>query len=318
MKIVILDAYTTNPGDLSWEPLKKFGSLTVYDRTAPEDVISRVGDAEIVYTNKTVLPENFFGLCPSIKFLGLLSTGYNVVDTDSADRHGVTVCNIPSYGTPSVAQLTIALLLEICLHVGDHSNDVKRGDWQNSVDFCFWNYPLIELAGKTMGIVGMGSIGMAVSKIASALGMNIVYCTGSGKPKDCPYTHMSRDEVFRTADVLSLHCPLTPDTVNLIRRETIDMMKDGCIIINTSRGAVINEQDLCDALADGKVYAAGVDVASQEPINGDNPLLKAKNCVITPHIAWATEKARSRLIDIAVNNLKCFLEGTPQNVVRVC
>jgi len=317
MKIVILDAYTTNPGDLSWEPLRTLGELTVYDRTAPEEVIERIGDAEIIYTNKTVLPENLFDLCPSIRFLGLLSTGYNVVNLENATAHGVVVCNIPAYSTASVAQLTISLLLEICFRVGDHSRAVHDGAWVHSKDFCFQTAPLLELAGKTIGIVGFGAIGQAVADIASSLGMQVLYTNRRCAPlPGSSYTYTDLDTLLRTSDVISLHAPLSAETTNLICTENIAKMKDGCILLNTSRGAAVNEADLRKALDSGKIRAAGLDVSIQEPMAADCPLLGAENCFITPHIAWATPEARGRLVDIAIENLRCFLAGSPQNVVN--
>lgn len=317
MKIVILDAYTTNPGDLSWAPLRTFGELTVYDRTAPDEVTDRIGDAEIVYTNKTVLPENLFDLCPSIRFLGLLSTGYNVVNLEDAKAHGVAVCNIPAYSTASVAQLTISLLLEICFRVGDHSRAVHDGAWVRSKDFCFWNAPLLELAGKTIGIVGFGAIGQAVADIASALGMKVLYTNRRCAPlPGSRHTYTDLDTLLHASDVISLHAPLTPETTELVCKENIAKMKDGCILLNTSRGAAVNEADLRAALDSGKIRAAGLDVCAQEPMAADSPLLGAENCFITPHIAWATPEARGRLVDIAIENLRCFLSGKPQNVVN--
>ena len=316
MKIVILDAYTTNPGDLSWHELETLGTLFVYDRTAPEDVVTRIGDAEIVFTNKTILPHRLFDLCPSIRFLGLLSTGYNIVDLSYAREKNVTVCNIPAYSTASVAQHTIALLLELCQHVGAHSDAVKRGAWVESRDFCFWNTPLYELKDKTMGIIGFGAIGQAVAKIADTLGMQILYTNSRRAPiSGVPYTYADTDTLLSAADVISLHCPLTAETEDFICRETISKMKDGCFLINTARGAVVNEHDLFDALESGKIGGAALDVVSAEPMTADNPLLNAKNCIITPHIAWATPEARGRLIKIAAENLRQFLNGTPQNKV---
>lgn len=317
MQIVILDAYTTNPGDLSWDALRAYGTLTVYDRTAPEEVIHRIGNAEIVFTNKTVLPTDLFDRCPSIRFVGLLSTGTNVLDLQYAKEKGVTVCNIPAYSTVSVAQHTIALLLELCLRVGAHSDAVHQGEWVRAKDFCFWKYPLIELCGKTLGIIGFGAIGKAVASIATALGMRVVYTNSRMTPlKDCPYTYMDMDALFAVSDVISLHCPLTPDTHGLINKESISKMKDGCLLLNTSRGPVINEADLAEALLSGKIGGAGLDVVVKEPMEKENPLLGIPNCIITPHIAWATPEARGRLISIAVENLKNFLAGTPIHVVN--
>ncbi len=317
MKIVILDAYTTNPGDLSWEPLRQFGTLFIYDRTAPTEVVNRIGDAEIVFTNKTILPEKLFDLCPSIRFLGLLSTGYNIINLKYAREKGVTVCNIPAYGTDSVAQHTFALLLELCNHVGAHSRAVTDGEWVRSADFCFLKAPLYELAGKTMGIVGFGAIGRAVARIADAFGMHVLYTNSHSKPcTDVPYVYADMNTLLKSADVISLHCPLTQETENLICRETIAKMKDGCFLINTARGPIVNEHDLFAALECGKISGAALDVVSCEPMSDLNPLLNAKNCIITPHIAWATPEARGRLVAVAVENLRQFLAGTPIHVVN--
>lgn len=317
MEIVILDGFTTNPGDLSWDGLRALGKLTVYDRTETVDVAARIGTAEIVYMNKTVLPEDIFDQCPSVRFLGLLSTGYNLVNLEYAKKKGVTVCNIPAYSTASVAQMTMALLLEICFRVGEHSRAVQEGAWVRSADFCFWNAPLIELSGKTMGIVGFGAIGQAVADIAAALGMQVLYTNRRCAPlPGSRYTYTDLDTILRRSDVISLHAPLTADTENLIREENIAKMKDGVILLNTSRGAAVCEADLCAALDSGKIRAAGLDVCAQEPMRADSPLLGAPNCFITPHIAWATPEARTRLISIAVENLKAFLAGKPINVVN--
>ena len=317
-KIVILDGYTCNPGDLSWGELEKLGSLTVYDRTLPEDVVSRIGDADCVFTNKTILDREIIEKCPALRFIGVLATGYNVVDLEACTQKGIAVCNIPSYSTDAVAQMTFAQLLEICHHVADHSKAVFDGAWTASPDFCFWNHPLIALSGKTLGIVGYGSIGQAVAKIAQAFGMKVLYHRRRHDPdmdsKTCRYA--SLDELFAQADVISLHCPLTEETKHIIRCETIAKMKDGVILLNTSRGPLIDEQALADALASGKIHAAGVDVASVEPIKADNPLLGAKNLFITPHIAWAPKETRARLISIAVENLRAFLAGAPINQVN--
>ena len=318
MKIVVLDGYTLNPGDLSWKPLEEIGELKVYDRTSPDSIIERIGDAEIVYTNKTPLTRETFVRLPNIKFVGVLATGYNVVDTAAAKEMGVVVTNIPTYGTTAVAQYTFALLLEICHHVWEHDEAVKRGEWSKCPDFCFWNYPLLELSGKTMGIIGFGRIGRAVSVIAQALGMKVLAYDGS---KDASYEnenlrYTELDELLTASDVISLHCPLFDSTKGMINIKTISKMKNGVIIINTSRGLLIVEDELAEALNSGKVAAAAVDVVSTEPIRQDNPLLKAKNCIITPHIAWAPKESRKRLMDIAVANLVTFLEGKPVNVVN--
>lgn len=318
IKIVVLDGYTENPGDLSWRELEKLGELTVYDRTTDHRLIAgRIGDAEAVYTNKTPITRETIAVCPSLRFIGVLATGYNVVDTEAAAAAGVIVCNIPSYGTDAVAQYTIALLLELCHHIGEHSQCVKDGEWTNNEDWCFWKYPLIELAGKTMGIIGFGRIGQRTAQIAQALGMKVLaYDTGQRRAAETDACHYaSLDELYAEADVIVLHCPLFPATEDMINKESISRMKDGVMIINDSRGSLIVEADLRDALNSGKVAGAAVDVVSTEPIRMDNPLLAAKNCIITPHIAWAPKESRQRLMDIAVDNLRAYLAGEPVNVV---
>jgi len=316
MKIVVLDGYTLNPGDMSWEGFEKLGTLTVHDRTPADKITERIGDAEVVITNKTPVTKETIDVCPNIKYIGLLATGYNVVDVDAAKVKGIPVTNIPTYGTMAVAQFVMALLLEICHNVGAHSRAVLEGRWENSADFCFWDRPLIELAGKTMGLIGFGRIGQATGKAAAALGMEIIACDEHESEEGQKIgKYVTMDQLFARADVISLHTPLLPSTQGLINKDNIAKMKDGVIIINTARGPIINEQDLADALNSGKIYAAGVDVVSIEPIKADNPLLKAKNCFITPHIAWAPTEARARLMDIAVDNLKAFVEGRPVNVV---
>lgn len=320
MKIVVLDGYTENPGDLSWGDMEALGELTVYDRTSLTDmqeVIDRIGDAEAVITNKTPLPQEVFDACPNIKYIGVLATGYNVVDVDTAKAKGIPVCNIPTYGTAAVGQFAIALLLEICHHIGHHDKAVHEGRWESNPDWCFWDYPLIELADKTMGIIGFGRIGQATGRIAKALGMKVIandeYPNDSGKEIA---EYVSREELFAQADVIALHCPLFPSTQGIINKENIAKMKDGVIILNNSRGPLIVEEDLRDALNSGKVAGAGLDVVSTEPIKGDNPLLKAKNCIITPHISWAPKESRQRLMNIAVDDLKAFIDGNPINVVN--
>ena len=320
MKIVVLDGYTLNPGDLDWKGMEAFGQVTVYDRTSLTDVqeiIDRIGDAEVVYTNKTPLPREVFDACSSIRFVGVLATGYNVVDVAAAKEKGIPVSNIPTYGTAAVGQFAIALLLEICHHVAHHSNAVYEGRWGDNPDWCFWDYPLIELSGKTMGIIGFGRIGRATGRIAKAMGMKVIACDEYPSPEGEELgTYVGLTELLAQSDVIALHCPLTPENTGLVCRETIEKMKDGVIIINNSRGPLINEADLAQALNSGKVYAAGLDVVSAEPIRDDNPLLKAKNCFITPHISWAPKESRQRLMNIAVDNLKAFLSGTPVNVVN--
>jgi len=317
MKIVILDGYTENPGDLSWEGFENLGDLTVYDRTPADKIVERIGDAEVVITNKTPITAGTMDACGNIKYIGVLATGYNVVDAPAAKERGIPVCNIPTYGTEAVAQFAIALLLEVCHHVGAHSDAVHAGRWENCEDWCFWDYPLIELAGKTMGLIGFGRIGQATGRVAKALGMKVIaydeFQNDAGREIG---EYVSLDELLERSDVISLHCPLFPSTEGIINKDNIAKMKNGVIIINTSRGPLIVEQDLADALNSGKVYAAGVDVVSKEPIEGSNPLLKAKNCIITPHIAWAPTESRARLMGIAVDSLQAFINGSPINVVN--
>lgn len=317
MKIVILDGYTENPGDLSWEGFAALGELTVYERTAAADIVPRIGDAEIVYTNKTPITAETLAACPNLRYIGLLATGYNVVDVAAAKARGVAVTNIPTYGTAAVAQFAIAMLLEICHHVAHHSDAVHAGRWTANPDWCFWDYPLIELDGKTMGIIGFGRIGQATGRIARALGMRVL--AYDSRPSDAGRAiaeYVPLDELLANSDVISLHCPLFPETEGIINKANIARMKDGVILLNNSRGPLVVEQDLSDALNSGKVYAAGLDVVSTEPIRPDNPLLKAKNCFITPHISWAPRESRQRLMDIAVENLRAFLAGAPVNVVN--
>ncbi len=318
MKIVILDGYTENPGDLSWEGFEKLGEVTVYDRTPAEKVVERIGDAEAVITNKTPLTKEVFEACPQIQYVGMLATGYNVVDVEAAAKRGIPVCNIPTYGTAAVAQMTLALLLEACQHVGAHSDAVKAGEWTKSADWCFWKYPLIELAGKTMGIIGFGRIGQAVGILAKAFGMRVLaydgFPTQEGR-KIADYVEL--DELFAASDVISLHCPLFDSTRGIINKESIHKMKDGVIILNTSRGPLIVEEDLAVALNNGKVYAACCDVVSTEPVEADNLLLGCSNSILTPHIAWAPKESRQRLMDIAVSNLAEFLAGRTVNAVNM-
>lgn len=316
MKIVVLDGYTENPGDLSWDTLGRLGELTVYDRTPQDQVIERIGNAEIILVNKVQMTKEIIEQAAGVKYIGVLATGYNVVDVDAAKAKGITVTNIPTYGTDGVAQYAIALLLELCHRIGDHSNTVSAGDWTNNADWCYWNSPQMELAGKTLGIIGYGRIGQKVGAIASALGMNVL-ANDRGKKQDTSAGAklVDLDQLFKEADVISLHCPLFPETEGIINKENIAKMKDGVYIINDSRGQLINEADLRDALNSGKVGGAAVDVVSTEPIKMDNPLLEAKNMIITPHMAWASREARSRLMDIAVENVEKFQQGTPINVV---
>lgn len=317
MKIVILDGYTENPGDLSWEGFERLGTLTVYDRTEPSEIVSRIGDAEAVIINKCPITAETMDACPELRYVGVLATGYNVVDVAAARERHIAVTNIPTYGTTAVAQMVFAHLLAICQHVEAHSQAVHNGEWNTNPDWCFWNYPLVELAGKTMGIVGFGRIGQTVAGIARALGMKVLAFdrhendTGRALAQYVPL-----EELLRRSDVISMHCPLFPETERMINQDTIAQMKDGVYFINTSRGQLVDEQALADALNSGKVAHAGLDVVYTEPIRTDNPLLKAKNCFITPHIAWAPKESRKRLMDIAVDNLAQFAAGTPVNVVN--
>lgn len=321
MKIVILDGYIKNPGDLSWKRFEELGELRIYDRTPAGDtdmIIERIGDAEAVLVSNVPLTGRVIESCPSIRYIGLLSTGYDGIDIAAAREKNIPVCNIPTYGTNSVSQFTIALLLEICSRVGHHGDAVKEGRWGKQPDFCFWDYPLIELSGKTMGVVGFGRIGQRTAAIAAAMGMKILYNDGFRKPEleTENVKFAEREELFRESDVIALHCPLFPDTRGMINRETIAGMKDGVILLNSSRGALIVDKDLAEALNSGKVYAAGLDVVSEEPISMENPLLTAQNCIITPHIAWAAKESRARLLEIAADNLASYAAGKPVNQVN--
>jgi glycerate dehydrogenase len=320
MKIVILDGFTENPGDLSWEGFESLGELTVYPRIQGNDkalTLEAIGGAEIVITNKTPITAEILAACPGIQYIGVLATGYNVVDLEAAKRAGIPVTNIPAYGTAAVSQFVFALLLEICHHVGHHDETVKAGKWARNEDFCFWDFPLIELSGKTMGIIGFGRIGQATGKIAKAIGMRVLandsFPTVDGKEIS---DYVSLDEIYAQSDVIVLHCPLTDETKRMVNKDSISKMKDGVILINNARGPLIDESDLAEALRDGKVHAAGVDVVSEEPIKAGNPLLTTPNCFITPHISWATKESRQRLMDIAAENLRAFLAGVPINVVN--
>ncbi|MGM9662081.1 MAG: D-2-hydroxyacid dehydrogenase [Oscillospiraceae bacterium] len=320
MKIIVLDGYVENPGDLSWEGLAKLGELTVYDRSSLTDeseTIARIGEAELVLTNKTPLTRRVIEACPRLQYIGVLATGYNVVDCACARERGIPVTNIPAYGTNVVGQFAIGLLLEICLHIGHHSDSVRAGRWEKSVDWCYWDYPLTELAGKTMGVIGFGRIGQVTARIAGAMGMNILaYSRHESEEGKALAKYVDLDTLLASSDVITLHCPLSAETAGLINRDTIAKMKDGVILLNNSRGGLVVEQDLADALNSGKVAAAGLDVVSTEPIRSDNPLLTAKNCLITPHISWASKESRQRIMDAAEENLRAFLAGAPINVVN--
>ena len=317
MKIVVLDGYTENPGDLSWDGLRALGELTVYDRTRPEEAASRIRDAEIIVTNKVPVTRALLDQCTGIRYVSVLATGYNVVDLKAASERGIPVSNVPAYSTAAVGQFTIGMLLEICCQIGFHDRSVHNGDWAACPDFCYCKTPLIELAGKTMGIIGFGRIGRQTGAIARAMGMQVL-ATGS-RPCDegrAIAEYVDLDTVLRQSDVISLHCPLFPETTGIINKDTIAKMKDGVIILNMARGPMIVEEDLAQALNSGKVYAAGMDVVSQEPIRADNPLLTAKNCFITPHIAWASRECRQRIMDITEQNIRSFLEGNVRNRVN--
>ena len=318
MKIVVLDGYTENPGDLSWEGLAQFGQLRVYDRTgSEEEVIRRIGDAEVVFVNKVPISRRVLDACPNIRFISVLATGYNVIDVKAAAEKGIPVSNVPAYGTAAVAQFAMALLLEVCHHVAHHSEAVHQGRWASNPDWCFWDYPLIELSGKTMGIIGFGRIGQATGRIARAMGMEVLaYSRSVREEAKALAEYVDLDSLLARSDVIVLHCPLFPETEGIINRENIAKMKDGVIIINNSRGQLVVEQDLAEALNSGKVLAAGLDVVSTEPIRPDNPMLGAKNFLITPHISWAPRESRQRIMDASVENLRAFLAGKPVNVVN--
>ena len=321
MKIVVTDGYAENPGDLSWEPLRAFGELTVYDRVAPDDeeeMLRRIGDADIAVTNKGVVSKKIIDACPNLKLIAVQATGYNVIDIAYAKEKGIPVCNVPVYGTRSVSQFAIALLLEVCHHIGHHDRTVHEGKWQNSPDWCYWDYPLIELAGKTFGLLGCGRIGIHTAEAAKGLGMHVIAYNRSQSQaaKDLGVEFVDLDGLFARSDVLALQMPLLPFNVGIINKENIAKMKDGAILINNSRGQMVVEQDLADALNSGKVAFAGLDVVSTEPIRADNPLLKAKNCIITPHMSWGAKESRQRIMDCTVNNVKAFLAGKPENVVN--
>ena len=317
MKIVVLDGYTLNPGDLSWEGFESLGEVQVYNRTPAEKTVERIGDAPVILTNKTAITKEILDQCHAIRYIGVLATGYNVVDVKAAAQKGIVVTNIPSYGTDAVAQYAFALLLELCHHVGLHDESVKAGEWENCQDFCYWKTPLMELAGKTLGLIGFGRIGQKTGAIARAMGMKVLAYDRFQRPEleneNCRY--VSLEQLLAASDVISLHCPLLPETKGVINRDTISRMKDGVLIINTSRGDLVVEKDLAEALISGKVAGAAADVVSTEPIKGDNPLLKAPNMIITPHMAWGAKESRGRLMNQAVENLKAFLSGNPVNTV---
>lgn len=318
MKIVILDGYALNPGDLSWECLNRFGDVTVYDRTPAELIVPRIGDAEVILLNKTPITDETLAACPSVKLICVLATGYNVVDCDAAKKRGIPVCNVPAYGTAAVAQFTFSLLLELCNAVGHHSDSVHKGDWCRSIDFCYWQTPQMELAGKTMGIIGFGRIGRAVGTIAKAFGMRVIaYNRSRCAEGEAIGEYVDLDTLFRQSDIISLHCPMTPQTEGIINASSIAQMKDGAILLNTARGQLVVENDLAAALAEGKLRGAAVDVVTKEPMEATNPLLNAPNCIITPHMAWSPVESRQRIMDCTVNSIQAYLDGNPVNTVNM-
>lgn len=316
MHIVILDAYTLNPGDLTWDELKSLGPTTIYDRSLPEEVIPRAKEAEIVLTNKVALSRDVLEQLPRLKYVGVLATGYNIVDIEAARQRGILVSNVPTYGTASVAQMTFAHLLNLTQHVAYHAQTVAEGRWSKSEDWCYWDHPLLELAGNTMGIVGFGRIGQATARIALAFGMSVLAYDAQPVAPSPGVAAADLETLFRESDVVSLHCPLTPATARLVNRERLAQMKSSAYLINTSRGDLVDEAALAATLNAGQIAGAGLDVLSGEPPRADNPLLSARNCFITPHIAWATRAARQRLLEIAVENARTYLAGHPQNVVN--
>ena len=317
MKIVVLDGHALNPGDLSWDCLRRFGEVTVYDRTPPALVIPRIGDADIILLNKVVITAEILDACPAVKLICVLATGYNVVDCEAARQRGIPVCNVPAYGTDAVAQFTFALLLEICHQVGHHDRAVHAGRWAESPDFCFWDTPQMELAGKTIGIIGFGRIGRAVGRIARAFGMRVLaYNRSRCVEGEAIGEYVALEELLRRSDIVSLHCPLTAENRHMINRDTIAMMKNGAILLNTARGPLVDEQALCDALTSGKLRFAAADVAATEPLPADSPLLGAPNCILTPHMAWAPVESRRRILDCTVSSIRAFLQDSPINTVN--
>ncbi len=317
MKLVVLDSFTLNPGDLSWDELRSFGECDIHDRTPAAEVVKRAAGAEIVLTNKTVLTREQIFALPALRYIGVLATGHNIVDSAAARERGVPVCNVPAYGTRSVAQMTFALLLELCHRAGHNARTVSEGRWSASPDWCYWDFPLVELEGLTLGIVGFGRIGLAVAELGRVFGMNVVAHTrtpATNAPAWVKFTGL--EKLFRESDVISLHCPLTPQTQKLVNAERLAWMKPSAFLLNTSRGPLIDEPALADALNAGRIAGAGLDVLTTEPPPAGNPLFTAKNCIITPHIAWASRSARGRLMKMAMANIRAFLAGKPQNVVN--
>ncbi len=318
MKIVVLDGYTLNPGDMSWDEMGLLGELVVYDRTPADKINERIDNAEIVLTNKVILTKEILEQTPSIKYIGVMATGYNVVDIQYARERGIIVTNVPAYSTDSVAQMVFAFILEFCHHVGEHNRAVQEGKWAKNIDFSFWDYPLIEIKNKTLGIIGFGAIGQKVAKIAEVFGMKVLFHSRTIKPglETDNMKSVTLEKVLAESDFITLHCPLTEQTKGLINKDTIAGMKNGAFLINTSRGPVIDENDVAQALNVGKLAGLGTDVVSIEPIQAENPLLNAKNCIITPHFAWATKEARERLMNTLIKNIDSFIKGTPVNVVN--
>ena len=320
MKIIVLDGYTENPGDISWSPLEKLGDVTVYDRTAYEEsdlIAERIGDAEVAVTNKTPISKKTMDACKNLKAIAVLATGYNVVDYEYAKEKGIPVMNVPVYGTDNVSQFAVSLMLELCSHIGEHSRSVFAGEWASNVDWCYWHFPMVEVSGKTAGIIGLGRIGVNTAKVLNALNMKVIaydaFQTEAGK---AVAEYVELDELLAKSDFIFLHCPLFPATQGIINKDNIAKMKDGVFLINNSRGPLVVEQDLYDALECGKIAGAAVDVVSTEPIKTENVLLKAKNCIITPHISWATKEARERIMQTTADNIEAFQKGSPVNVVN--
>ncbi len=317
MRIVVLDGYTLNPGDLSWAKLESLGDCVVHDRTAPEETVSRSQGADIILTNKTVLDRRVLADLPDLKYIGVLATGYNVVDIDATAKRGIPVTNVPEYGTASVAQMVFAHVLNFCNRVGEHSTSVRAGNWSRSRDFCFWEHPLHELDGMTLGIIGLGRIGSAVARLALAFGMRVLAHNPTHPVRRHDGIVMTDlESIFRDSDIVSLHCPLTSKNERFVNAELLNLMKPTAFLVNTSRGLLVDEAALASALNQGHIAGAGLDVLAREPPSPDNPLVSARNCYLTPHIAWATYGARRRLMDIAINNVKAFLGGTPVNIVN--
>lgn len=318
MEIVALDVYSANPGDISWDELLALGNVTMYDRTTKDKIVERIGGAEIVLVNKVPLGGDVFSACPGLKYIGLLSTGYDIIDLDAAGAHGITVCNAPAYSTAAVVQHTFALLFELCAHTSVHSSSVREGKWARCPDFCYWDTPLTELSGKTLGVVGFGKIGSAVARAATAFGMNVLACARNPRQESGIDGVQMNDfeSLIKNSDIISLHCPQTAESLDMICADTIAKMRDGVIILNTARGGLINEADMSAALKSGKVAAYGADVLKKEPPAPDCPLINAPNTVITPHIAWAPLQTRERLIHIAIENVRAYLRGQPQNKVN--